>query len=157
MADLYASEEAQQILQIAIAKETEVGELTRTQLAEIAAELNIAPETLLSAEREWIALKSESGQQYLFNQQRRQNFQHHLIRYGIVNSFLLLINLLFGWFGGYGFAAFVALGWGIGLALHGYKAYQSSGYRYQKDFEKWQRRQQVKQSVRSLFNRLINT
>lgn len=156
MASLYASEEAQQILQIAIAKETEVGELTRTQLAEIAAELNIAPETLWSAEKEWLTLQSESGQQHIFNQQRRQNFQHHLIRYGIVNSFLLLLNLVVGWFGGYGIAAFVAIGWGIKLALHGYRAYQSSGYRYQKDFEKWQRRQQVKQSVRSLFNRFLS-
>jgi len=153
MADLYASEEAQQILQIAIAKETESGDLTRTQLTEIASELNIAPETLLSAEREWIALKSEAGQQALFNQQKRQKFQHHLIRYGIFNSFLMLLNLLAG---GYGFAAFVALSWGLGVALHGWRAYQTSGYRYQKDFEHWQRRQQVKQSVRSLFNRLLS-
>ncbi len=153
MADLYASEEAQQILQIAIAKETESGELTRVQLAEIAAELNIAPETLWSAEREWIDLKSTSGQQALFNQQRRQKFQHHLVRYGIVNSFLLLLNLLAG---GYGFALGVALLWGAPLALHGWQAYQSSGYRYQKDFEKWQRRQQVKNSMRSLFNRVLN-
>jgi hypothetical protein len=153
MADLYASEDAQQILQIAIAKETESGELTRVQLAEIAAELNIAPETLWSAEREWISLKSESSMQAMFNQQRRQKFQHHLIRYGIFNGFLLLLNLLAG---GYGFAAFVALSWGIGLAMHGWRAYQSSGYRYQKDFENWRRRQQVKQSVSSLFNRLLN-
>ncbi|MGD1898630.1 MAG: 2TM domain-containing protein [Phormidesmis sp.] len=153
MADLYASEEAQQILQIAIAKETEAGDLTRTQLSEIATELNIAPETLWSAEREWRALKSESGQQTLFNQQKRQKFHHHLIRYAIFNSFLLLLNLLAG---GYGFAAFVALCWGIGVTLHGWRAYQSSGYRYQKDFESWKRRQQVKQSVQSLFNRFLS-
>jgi hypothetical protein len=153
MADLYASEEAQQILQIAIAKETESGELTRAQLAEIAAELNIAPETLWSAEREWMDLKSVSAQQALFNQQRRQKFQHHLIRYSIFNSFLLLLNLLAG---GYGFALFVALAWGIGLSLHAWRAYQSSGYRYQKDFEQWQRRQQVKRSMSNLFNRFLN-
>ncbi len=153
MTDLYASEEAQQILQIAIAKETESGDLTRIQLAEIAAELNIAPETLLSAEREWIALKSESGQQALFNQQKRQKFQHHLIRYGIFNGFLLLLNLLAG---GYGFAAFVAITWGAVVAFHGWRAYQTSGYRYQQDFDHWKRRQQVKQSVRSLFNRLLS-
>ena len=153
MVDLYASEEAQQILQIAIAKETESGELTRTQLAEIAAELNISPETLWSAEREWIDLKSVSTQQALFNQQRRQKFQHHLIRYSIFNSFLLLLNLLAG---GYGFALFVALAWGMGLSLHAWRAYQSSGYRYQKDFEQWQRRQQVKRSVSNLFNRFLN-
>ncbi len=153
MADLYASEDAQQILQIAIAKETESGELTRLQLAEIASELNIAPETLWTAEREWIALKSESTQQMLFNQERRQKFQHHLIRYGIFNGFLLLLNLLAG---GYGIAAFVALTWGIVLALHGWKAYQSSGFKYQKDFENWRRRQQVKQSMSNLFTRLLN-
>ena len=153
MADLYASEDAQQILQIAIAKETESGELTRLQLAEIAAELNIAPETLWTAEREWIALKSESTQQMLFNQERRQKFQHHLIRYGIFNGFLLLLNLLAG---GYGIAAFVALTWGIALALHGWKAYQSSGFKYQRDFENWRRRQQVKQSMSNLFSRLLN-
>jgi 2TM domain len=152
MLDLYASEEAQQILQIAIAKETEAGELTRAQLAEIAAELNIAPETLWSAEREWIDLKSTSSQQAIFNQQRHQKFQHHLIRYSIFNSFLLLLNLLAG---GYGFALFVALAWGIGLSLHAWRAYQTSGYRYQKDFEQWQRRQQVKRSMSSLFNRLL--
>ncbi len=154
MADLYASEDAQQILQIAIAKETESGDLTRIQLAEIASELNIAPETLWSAEREWIALKSESSQQHLFNQQRRQEFQHHLLRYGIVNGFLLLLNLLIS--GGVGFVGFVGLIWGIVLALQGMRAYSTSGYRYQKDFEKWSRRQQVKRSVRSLFNRFLN-
>ncbi|MEL6470995.1 MAG: 2TM domain-containing protein [Cyanobacteria bacterium J06623_4] len=154
MADLYASEDAQQILQIAIAKETESGELTKRQLSEIAAELNIAPETLWSAEREWQTLQTTSAQQAAFNEQRRQKFHHHLIRYGIVNSFLLLLNLLAG---GYGVALFVALAWGIGLALHGWRAYQTSGYRYQKDFENWRRRQQVKQSVRSLMDRLLST
>ena len=152
MADLYASEEAQQILQIAIAKETESGELTRTQLAEIASELNIAQETLWAAEQEWIALKSTSAQQQKFNQQKRQKFQHHLIRYGIVDGLLLLLNLLAG---GYGVALFIALAWGIGIALHGWRAYQTSGYRYQKEFEQWQRRQQVKQSMNNFFNRLL--
>ncbi|MEM6448761.1 MAG: 2TM domain-containing protein [Cyanobacteria bacterium P01_D01_bin.105] len=153
MADLYASEEAQQILQIAIAKETESGDLTRTQLAEIAAELNIAPETLWSAEREWVALQSESSQQSIFNQQRRQNFHHHVIRYGIVNTFLLLLNLLL--FNGVGIVGFVAITWGVALTLHGLRAYQTSGYRYQKDFEIWHRRQQVKRSVSNFFNRFL--
>ena len=153
MADLYASEEAQQILQIAIAKETESGDLTRTQLAEIAAELNIAPETLWSAEREWIALQSESSQQAIFNQQRKQKFHHHLMRYSIVNAFLLLLNLLMT--GGVGFVGFVAITWGVALTLHGMRAYQSSGYRYQKDFEKWRRRQQVKRTVSNFFNRFL--
>lgn len=153
MADLYASEEAQQILQIAIAKETESGDLTRTQLAEIASELNIAPETLWSAEREWITLQSDSAQQAIFNQQRKQKFHHHLMRYGIVNAFLLLLNIVL--FNSTGFALFVAITWGIALTLHGIRAYQTSGYRYQKDFEKWHRRQRMKRSMSNLFNRFL--
>lgn len=154
MADLYASEDAQQILQIAIAKETESGDLTRIQLAEIAAELNIAPETLWSAEREWIALQSESAQQQLFNHQRQQDFHGHLARYGIVIGFLGLLSISFGWIGP--LATFVAIVWGIPLTLHGMRAYSTSGYRYQKDFEKWSRRRKVKQSVKSFFNRLLS-
>ena len=154
MADLYASEDAQQILQIAIAKETESGDLTRIQLAEIASELNIAPETLWSAEREWISLQSESAQQHLFNQQRRQDFQAHLVRYGIVVGFLVVLGIAFGWL--QPFSLFVALVWGIPLTLQGIRAYSSSGYRYQKDFEKWSRKRKVKQSMKSLFNRLLN-
>ena len=153
MADLYASEDAQQILQIAIAKETESGDLTRIQLIEIAAELNIAPETLLSAEREWTALQSESAQQYLFNQKRRQDFHGHLVRYGIVVGFLVVLGIAFSWL--QPISLFAALVWGIPLTLQGLRAYSSSGYRYQKDFEKWTRKRKVSQSVRSLFNRFL--
>lgn len=155
MADLYASEDAQQILQIAIAKETEVGELTRTQLCEIATELNIAPETLLSAEREWHSLKSASVQQSLFNQFKRQKFHHHLMRYGIFNGGLLLLSAFAhgSWF--FSFSLTIAILWGCAVVLHGWRAYQSKGYRYQKDFESWQRRQRVKQTVRSFLNRFI--
>ncbi|MEL7051814.1 MAG: hypothetical protein AAGM45_08510 [Cyanobacteria bacterium J06588_5] len=48
----------------------------------------------------------------------------------------------------------MAITWGCLVLLHGWRAYQSKGYRYQKDFESWQRQQQVKQTVRSFFNRL---
>ncbi|MEL6456301.1 MAG: 2TM domain-containing protein, partial [Cyanobacteria bacterium J06623_5] len=74
-------------------------------------------------------------------------------RYGIVISFLLLLNLLAG---GYGVAAFIAIAWGAVLALHGWRAYQTSGFRYQKDFENWRRKQQVKQSVYGFLNRLLS-
>ncbi len=153
MPELYVSEDAQQILQIAIAKETEAGELTRTQLMEIAAELNISAETMQLAEQEWRSLQSKSQQQALFNQYKRQKFQHHLIRYSIFNVFLLLFGLV--WAPMYGLFKFVALTWGLVLTLHGWQAYQSAGIRYQKDYEKWLRRQQVKKSVGSLFNRFL--
>ncbi|MFQ4135779.1 hypothetical protein PGN35_005615 [Nodosilinea sp. PGN35] len=56
---LYPAEDAQQILSLAIARQTESGELSRTQLLEIADELGIAPETIAAAEREWDVKKYE--------------------------------------------------------------------------------------------------
>lgn len=153
MTELYASEDAQQILQIAITKETEVGELSRHQLAEIASELGIAAETLWSAEREWLSLKGEAAEQFVFNQQRKQKFHHHLVRYSIINGFLILLDLLTG--SGLGWSFFILLPWSTGLALHGWQTYQLSGYRYQTEFENWQRRQRVKQSVNKFVNRLL--
>jgi hypothetical protein len=155
MADLYAAEDAQRILQLAIAKETESGELSRSQLLEIAAELGIAADTLWASEREWLALKDEAQEHELFQSYRLQKFQHHLIRYGIVNSFLVLIDLLTG--GGLGFSLYIILGWGLFLALHAWQTYQRSGFRYQQDFDKWRRHRQVKQSMGKLVNRFLGT
>ncbi|NEP19339.1 MAG: 2TM domain-containing protein [Leptolyngbya sp. SIO4C1] len=155
MSDLYAAEDAQRILQLAIAKDTESGELSRAQLVEIASELGIKADTLWAAEREWLTLKDEAQEQQLFQTYREQKFQHHLARYSIVNGFLVLIDLLMG--GGLGFSLYVALFWGLPLALHAWKTYRSTGYRYQKEFETWRRRRLVQQSVGKLVNRVLGT
>jgi 2TM domain len=152
--DLYSAEDAQRILQIAIARDTESGELSRTQLLEIAAELGIAAETLRSAEQEWLALKDQSQEQKLFHDHRLQRFQHHLVRYGIINGFFVAIDLLLG--GGLGFSLYIALIWGMFVALHGWRTYQTSGYRYQQDFEKWRRNRLVKQTFGKWVNRLLD-
>jgi hypothetical protein len=155
MSDLYAAEDAQRILQIAIAKETESGELSRTQLLEIAEELGIQADTLWAAEREWLGLKDEAQEQLLFQTYRQQKFQHHLVRYSIVNGFLIVIDLLLG--GGLGFSLYILLFWGIGLALQAWKTYQRNGYRYQQEFEAWRRNRRVKQSVGKFVNRFLGT
>ena len=89
MTELYRSEDAQQILHIAIAKQAEAGELTRTQLYEIAAELNIAPSDMQAAEQEWQIRRGESVERQAFELQRRQRFQRRVARFAIVNGFLI--------------------------------------------------------------------
>ena len=71
MSELYAAEDAQRILQIAIAKDIESGELSKTQLLEIATELGIQADTLWAAEREWRDLKDEAQEQSLFQEYLR--------------------------------------------------------------------------------------
>ncbi|ASC69182.1 hypothetical protein XM38_001080 [Halomicronema hongdechloris C2206] len=155
MAEQYASEDAQQILHLAIARQTEGGELTRTQLLEIASELGIAPETLAAAEQEWEQRKSEFEELKLFEEHRRQRFQSHLVRYVIVNLFLLALNFLTT--GGFSFALFVILAWGLGLSLHAWHTYQPNKHRYYDEFEKWRRRRQLRQSFTRMIDRLLGT
>ncbi|MEO1352230.1 MAG: 2TM domain-containing protein [Cyanobacteria bacterium J06635_15] len=153
ISELYASEEAQEILQIAIAKQTESGELSRGQLSEIASELGISDDDLWAAEQEWINHKGEMQEQATFNQYRRQRFQHHLIRYLVTNGFLVLIDLLLG--GGIQLSLFILLVWGIGLALHAWQTFWPSRIRYDEDFQKWQRKKRLRQSVSNFMNRFL--
>ncbi|MCG8366064.1 MAG: 2TM domain-containing protein [Pseudanabaenales cyanobacterium] len=153
MNDLYPSEDAQQILQIAIARQTEAGELSRDQLLEIASELGIPEDTLWAAEQEWLSQRGVAQDQQTFDAYRRQKFQHHLVRYIAVNLFLLLLNLLIG--EGFSWSLYVLLGWGLGLALHAWSTFQPKGFKYEEEFQKWRRRRQFKESFNSLLNRFL--
>ncbi|MEM9980167.1 MAG: hypothetical protein AAF808_21290, partial [Cyanobacteria bacterium P01_D01_bin.2] len=75
MEKLYPMEDAQRILQLAIAQESESGQLSHQQLLEIADELNISPATLQTAEQEWHIIKRKAKDHQLFQQQRRQRLK----------------------------------------------------------------------------------
>ncbi|MBF2036221.1 MAG: 2TM domain-containing protein, partial [Leptolyngbyaceae cyanobacterium T60_A2020_046] len=135
---LYASEDAQAILQIAIARHTEEGELTRSQLLDIATELGISATTLDEAEQEWRIRKVKNADQSAFNQFRKQRFQSHLIRYLVVNVFLMAINYLAT--GGFSWSLYILLFWGVAIALQAWQTFYPNEYRYSQEFEKWRRR-----------------
>ncbi|MBD0334184.1 MAG: 2TM domain-containing protein [Cyanobacteria bacterium Co-bin13] len=148
---LYPAEDAQQILQIAIARETESGELSRSQLLEIAADLGIASETLLAAEQEWQVRKFELADQKLFDQQRRQRFQHGLSQFVIFGGFSLGLNFLIG--GWLIWPIYLIFGpWALKLAWDAWRIYQHNDYTYSQEFERWRRKKQVKRAVNRFFS-----
>ncbi len=51
--EVYTTEDIQQILQIAIARQGEDDQLTREQLWEIAQELDLDPQSIQAAESDW--------------------------------------------------------------------------------------------------------
>lgn len=126
MTDSYRSEDVQQILQRAMARQQE-GEFSQQQLLEMASELNISADTLQFAEQEWLARRQETQERQAFNAQQRKGFRAHLIPYLAVNTSLVLLNLVTSpthfW------AVYPLTGWGLGLALHGRCAYQIKGDR----------------------------
>lgn len=149
----YRSEDAQQILQLAIARQTDDGELTRTQLYEIAEELNISVADLEAAEREWIAHRGESEERQLFSRMRQGKFQRRLVRYGIVIAFLGVLNWLAtpAWL----WSLYIAIFWGIGVALDAWRTYGLSRDEFDAAFRRWRQRRQLQQSVSGLLSRVL--
>lgn len=151
---MYRQEEAQAILQLAFARKEEDGELSRSQLWEIATELGISPEDLQAAEGEWLANRGEIQEKQAFNVYRQNRFKHNLVRYIIVNGFLVILNVVAT--GGLSWSIYVVLGWGLGLSLDAWKTYQTSGEEYDRSFGRWRLKQQVGRSLGDFAQKLLN-
>lgn len=151
MTELYRSEDAQQILQIAITRQAEAGELTRAQLLEIATELNISPTDLESAEQEWRLRQGEWEERQLFVRLRQSRFKRRLVRYTIVNGLLLALSLISPL--SVTFVLCVALLWGIGVALDAGKTYLLSTEEFEEAFQNWRQRRQLKASFSTIVTR----
>lgn len=149
----YHQEDIQQILQIAIARQAHKGEFSREQLLEIAAELEISAESLEAAEREWLAQQGELQKRQAFNIHRRRKLQKRFGNYAIVNTFLVLLNLVsaaeLSW------SLYILLFWGLGLGLNTWNTYLSKGEDYERAFQKWYLKQQVRQSFSTLLNKWL--
>lgn len=152
----YSQEDVQQILQLAIARQADEKnkEFSYEQLCEIAAELEISPSALQQAEREWLVQQGEMQQRLAFNTYRRGKFKRGLGKYAIVNSVLLLVDLLSG--GSLSWSLYVVLFWGLAVGLDGWKAYQTEGEDYEAAFQRWYRKHQVKQLFNTTVNRWLN-
>lgn len=149
----YASEDVQAILQLAMARREEVGELSRAQLFEVAGELGISPDDVAAAEQEWLTHSAEDREKLVFNSYRRKKLQKNLIKYGIVNTFLVLLNLVssqaLSW------SLYILLIWGLGLSLSAWNTYQTQGEDYEQAFQRWRLKKQVGQSIGSLADRFL--
>lgn len=150
--DSYSQEDIQQILQLAIARHHIEDELTRQQLWEIASELEISNAVIQSAEREWLERKALDLQRQAFNLHRRQKFKQKLTKFAIINTFLLGFNLVAA--GSLTWSLYILLFWGLGVALNGWKAYQSHGEAYEREFQRWSFQNEVKQTVATVWTKL---
>lgn len=153
MADLYRQDEVQQILHIAIARQASTGELTRSQMIEIAEEMGISLAELHAAETEWLQQRRVDQERHLFDQYRRTRFRHRVTRYVIVNAFLIILNVVTA--GHISWALYPLIGWGMGIALGGWQTFQRQGDLYENAFTKWQRQRQLKQTVGRVLDRFL--
>ncbi len=123
MADVnrrFSSEEVSAIVQRALQRQNQSGDVSYEDLEEIARQSGISQHELQLAIDEEAKLGELERAKETWRQRHRSAFYKHLRAYGIVNVFLLLINLFTSpralWF------VFPVLGWGIGLAFHAAEA-----------------------------------
>lgn len=128
---LYDSDDVQNILQIAMTRSQD-DRFSQMQLQEMAAELGITSDILKTAEKEWLNQREESLQKQKMTTRRRRGFVAHLLPFLIVNTFLIVLNLMttprIFW------AIYPLSGWSLGLFLHGWAAYQVSTKQAEKNF-----------------------
>ena len=150
--DSYSQEDIQQILHLAIAKHHTEEELSRQQLWEIAAELDIGNATIQAAERDWLEQKAIDRKRRDFDLYRRHKFSQKLTKYAIFNTFLVSFNLIAA--GTLTWSLYVLLFWGLGVALSGWRAYQSQGEAYERAFQRWSFQNEVKQTVATVWTKV---
>lgn len=149
----YHQEDIQQILNIAIARQVYQGEFSREQLLEIAAELEISPECLQAAEREWLTQQTHHQKRHEFNLYRRSKLQKRFGNYLIGDSFFVLLNLASA--GELSWSLYILLFSGLKLGFDTWNTYFSDGEDYERAFQTWDRTRQIKNSVTSLLNKWL--
>jgi len=121
---IYRSDDVQQILQRSL-EQRQTDTYSWEQLLEMGAELDLSPEALKVAEQAWLTQRTTEQEQQRLKAKRRRAFNTHLIPFLAVNTFLITLNLvttpLSFW------AIYPLLGWGLGLALHGWSATPPEG------------------------------
>jgi hypothetical protein len=148
----YTQEEIQKIIEIALARQIDQGDLTREQLWEIGTDLGIDLQSLQEAETEWLKQKETSLQRQEFARYRRNCLKHKGVRFAIVNTFVIALDLLathhISW------SLYLLLIWGLGLSLETWKTFQADSEEYEKAFQRWKVRQELKNSFQTMWDNL---
>jgi hypothetical protein len=145
----YRQEEIQEILQLAIAQQSNHGEFTRDQLFEMATELDIPLTTIQAAEKAWLDQQLEAQKRKAFDNYRWHQIKQKIGKYLITNAFLVTLDLLkdstLNW------SLFILLIWGLFLSLEVWKAYHLDGEEYDRAFESWKRKYELRRSAKMLW------
>lgn len=152
----YSVDDVQQILQIALGQQADDDHLSHQQLQDIADELGISADALTAAQQEWASQRESLADHERFNRQRKARLHHGLARFGIVGAGLTLLTASTGM--GLNALLYLVLGpWGLKLTWDAWRVYQPNSYGYQREFQRWQRRQQMGQAVNNVFRKLTSS
>ncbi|MGF2036588.1 MAG: 2TM domain-containing protein [Nostoc sp. CmiVER01] len=149
----YSQDDVQQILQLAIARQADDKdtEFSYEQILEIAAELEILPESLKLAERDWVIQQGQVQRRKAFDAYRIRRFQKRLGNYAIFNGFFILLNLITG--GGISWSLYILLFCGLPVGLDVWNTFQMKDEEYEMAFQKWNRKHEIKKTISTVLNK----
>ncbi|MBC6429654.1 2TM domain-containing protein [Nostoc sp. HG1] len=149
----YSQEDVQQILHLAIARQADDKdtEFSYEQILEIAAELEISPDSLKLAERDWVIQQGQVQQRKAFDAYRIRRFQKGLGNYAIFNGFFILLDLITG--GGISWSLYILVFCGLPVGLDVWNTFQMKGEEYEIAFQKWNRNHQIKKTISTVLNK----
>jgi hypothetical protein len=148
----YTQEDVQQILQLAISRQVNDNnqEFSYQQILEIAKELQISPDNLQQAERDWWVKQSEVEQRQAFNLYRRSKFKKRLGNYAIINIFCLAMDSLSS---GISWSLYILVASALAISLDIWNTFQTKGEDYEIAFQRWNRNHQIKQTINTVLNK----
>ncbi len=151
MPETYDEEAVQQILRLAMMKQGQEGPMLRSQLVEIAEELGISEASLSAAEEEWQVQTEEQQARQEFAVYRHHQLRQGIVRFIIINSFLVMLNVItthrIDW------VVYPVVIWGMAIALQAWEVMQCEGESYNRAFRRWRLRQQIDQSFKAISER----
>ena len=153
--ETYSEEQVEQILRYALSKKTNGQSLTKQQVYEIASDMGVSETDFLASVQEWQSTQAIRKEQSEFDKYKKRSFQTNLLKYVIINSFLVALNLFtsraISW------AIYPLLFWGLAVVLDAWVTYQSESEEYEKQFQKWLRKQKRDQLTAQITGKLTTS
>jgi hypothetical protein len=137
----FDDDELSEILRLAVRKQEATTDDLRKRLLAVADELGISHSAVEEAEKEYRLKAYRRNELELYRKETVNSFKVHLGIYGIINFFLLGINLMSYqkdkeiWF------PYVILGWGIAIAIHAMVALRKPDWD-DEEFQKWRQKRE---------------
>jgi len=153
--ETYSEEQVDQILRYALAKRTNGQNLTKQQVYEIASDMGVSEADFLVSVQEWQSKQSIRKEQVEFDKFKKKSLQSNFLKYAIVNSFLVALNFFTS--GKIGWAIYPLIFWGLAVALDAWVTYQSESQEYEKQFQKWLRKQKLDQLTAQITGKLTTS
>ncbi|NEQ99110.1 MAG: 2TM domain-containing protein [Cyanothece sp. SIO2G6] len=152
MPETYNEEAIQQILKLAMSRQGQAVDITRSQLRDIADELGISDNNLVAAEQDWDIQCQEQADRLAFDAYRHLHLQQGIVWCLVINTALVTTNIVTSH--AVSWSVYPVLLWSCVLLLQAWRTYQCEGEEYDRALRRWKLGQQIGASFKAVVSQL---